>query len=71
MKTIYAHFGGFFELAKFACLFDLLVSVELHARWLDWCLIGSLSGDSFGGNACFGDCGVLGETAGALVSRGR
>ena len=43
---------------------------ELHARWLDWCQIGfnlSLSGDSFGGNPCCGNCGVLGERVGAVV----
>ena len=36
--------------------------------WLDWCQIRSLSGDSFGGNSCCGNCGVLGERVGAVVS---
>ena len=32
--------------AKFAVC--LIFRFELHAMWLDWCQIGSLSGDSFG-----------------------
>ena len=38
------------------------------ARWLDWCQIGRLSGGSFGGNPCCGNCAFLGETVGSVVS---
>ena len=33
----------------------LIFWFELHARWLDWCQIGSLGDDSFGGNPCCGN----------------
>ena len=54
--------------AKFAVCF--IVWFELHARWLDWCQIGSRKPQwgFFWGNPCFGDCVGLGERAGAVVS---
>ena len=45
----------------------LIVWFGLLARWLDWCQIESLSGDSTGRNPCCGNCGVLGERVGAVV----
>ena len=36
----------------------LIFWFRLHARWFDWCQIGSLNGDSFGGTPCCGNCGV-------------
>ena len=49
---------------KFAvCLIFFFV---LHARWLDLCQIGSLSGD-FWGEIPAMETGMLGESAGALV----
>ena len=48
-------------------MLSFIFQFELRVRWLDWChMTGSLSGDSFERNPCFGECAVLGETAGAL-----
>ena len=58
-------FGGV-KKAKFAVCFSGFSCIP---RWLDWCQVGSLSGDSLGGRgdpSC-GNCGVLGERVGAVV----
>ena len=60
--------GSFSGVNKSKFAVCLIFWFELHARWLDWCQIGNLGGDSFGGNPCCWKLWmVLGERVCAVI----